>query len=40
MYATVWFDFNDFLKVAVYRMLDKTKWLSGSDHSRDATDEE
>ncbi len=32
IYATVWFVFNDFLKVAVYRMLHKTKWLLGREH--------
>ncbi|QDV48351.1 plasma-membrane proton-efflux P-type ATPase [Gimesia fumaroli] len=32
LYATVWFVFNDFLKVAVYRMLNRTKWLLGREH--------
>ena len=32
VYATAWFVFNDFLKVAVYRMLHKTKWLLGREH--------
>jgi len=27
LYATAWFFFNDFLKVSVYRMLHRTKWL-------------
>jgi len=31
-YALLWFVFNDFLKVAVYRMLHKTKWLLGREH--------
>jgi H+-transporting ATPase len=35
IYATVWFVFNDFLKVAVYRMLHKTKWLLGREHSHE-----
>ncbi len=30
-YAMAWFVFNDFLKVAVYRMLHKTKWLLGRE---------
>ena len=40
IYATVWFVFNDFLKVAVYRMLNKTAWLLGHDHFLDAVDGE
>ncbi len=32
VYAMAWFVFNDFLKVAVYRMLHKTKWLLGREH--------
>ncbi|MFQ5733837.1 MAG: HAD-IC family P-type ATPase, partial [Planctomycetaceae bacterium] len=36
IYATAWFVFNDFLKVAVYRALHKTKWLLGREHSHEA----
>jgi H+-transporting ATPase len=35
-YALAWFLFNDFLKVAVYRMLHKTKWLLGREHAHEA----
>ncbi len=38
-YALAWFLFNDFLKVAVYRMLNKSKWLLGREHSHEAEDE-
>ena len=38
IYATVWFVFNDFLKVAVYRMLHRTKWLLGREHAHEAID--
>jgi H+-transporting ATPase len=34
-YALAWFVFNDFLKVTVYRMLHKTKWLLGREHSHE-----
>ncbi len=37
-YATVWFIFNDFLKVAVYRMLNRTKWLLGHEHVHEAVE--
>ena len=36
IYATAWFVLNDFLKVAVYRMLRKTKWLLGREHMHEA----
>jgi hypothetical protein len=38
IYATVWFVFNDFLKVTVYRMLHKTKWLLGREHAHESLD--
>lgn len=37
-YALAWFVFNDFLKVAVYRMLHKTKWLMGREHVHELID--
>jgi H+-transporting ATPase len=37
-YALVWFVLNDFLKVAVYRMLQKSKWLLGREPIHEATD--
>ena len=36
LYATVWFVINDFLKVAVYRMLQNKKWLLGREHAHEA----
>ena len=39
-YALVWFLFNDLLKVAVYRRLNKSKWLLGREHAHEADDEE
>lgn len=36
IYATAWFVCNDFLKVGVYRMLDKTSWLLGREHAHEA----
>jgi H+-transporting ATPase len=38
IYATVWFVFNDFLKVSVYRMLHRTKWLLGREHVHESID--
>lgn len=38
IYATVGFVFNDFLKVTVYRMLHKTKWLLGREHAHESLD--
>jgi H+-transporting ATPase len=38
VYATAWFVFNDYLKVAVYRMLHKTKWLLGREHVHEVID--
>ena len=38
IYALSWFVFNDYLKVAVYRMLHKTKWLLGREHVHEAID--
>jgi H+-transporting ATPase len=35
-YALAWFVFNDCLKVAVYRMLHRTKWLLGREHAHEA----
>jgi H+-transporting ATPase len=37
-YALAWFLFNDFLKVAVYRMLHRTKWLLGREHAHELID--
>jgi H+-transporting ATPase len=34
-YALVWFLFNDCLKVSVYRMLHRTKWLLGREHAHE-----
>ncbi|QDU74608.1 Calcium-transporting ATPase 1 [Bremerella volcania] len=38
IYATVWFVFNDFLKVSVYRMLHRTKWLLGREHMHEVVE--
>ncbi|MCB9479933.1 MAG: HAD-IC family P-type ATPase [Deltaproteobacteria bacterium] len=38
IYATVWFVFNDILKVSVYRMLHRTKWLLGREHAHELID--
>ena len=34
-YALAWFVVNDFIKVAVYRMLNKSKWLLGGAHAHE-----
>lgn len=34
LYATAWFLFNDFVKVAAYRVLRHTRWLLGHEHPR------